>query len=134
MRPFLDAYGQWVLTAACIASLMFAVAATLFEGSLLRPWTLRTRWFPWWRHELTLAQVVLDLCLFVVLLPSALYTVAGIDFLRARSGSLVSLWYYALGLTFVALATLWRTDAMMRAKNGTRRKLAAVPPPERRAS
>jgi hypothetical protein len=123
VRTALASYGAWVLVAACCASLLFALGTTFLEGPWLAPWRIRVRLFRWWHQELTAAQIVLDLCLAVVLIPASLATVFGVDILRARTGSVASLWYYATGLTLVALATLWRTEATMRSKATQRRQL-----------
>lgn len=124
MISFLADYGRWALAATGIASAYFVLAATFLEFNGHR-WFLfkavRFRFFRWWRHELTAAQVTLDLCLGVVILPSTLFILFGISILSRSSNSVTSMWYYAIGFTAITAATLWRADATMRAKARERR-------------
>lgn len=126
MSSFLADYGQWALAVTGVASAFFVFAATFLEYTG-RHWLLfkgiRLRSFRWWRHELTAAQVLLDLCLGVVLLPSSLYILFKINILDRNSNTTLSMWYYAIGLTGVAAVTIWRADATMRAKGRERRRM-----------
>jgi cytochrome c biogenesis protein CcdA len=126
VTSFLADYGQWALAVTGVASVLFVLAATFLEFSGHR-WFLfrgiRVRYFRWWRHELTAAQVMLDLGLGVVLLPSSLYILFKINILNRSSETTLSMWYYAIGLTYVAAVTIWRADATMRAKARERRRM-----------
>lgn len=127
MAHLLASYGQWIVGASGVASVFFVFTATFleFDGSrFLGSRRLRFKFFRWWRHELTAAPVMLDLCLSVVLLPATIYVLFGVTFLSAASGSVASMWYYALSLTSVAVVTIWRADAIMRAKGRERRRQA----------
>ena len=120
-------YGQWILGAAGVATAYFVFSATFLEfrqqQRRFRYRAVRVRFFRWWRHEMTAAQVILDLCLTVVLFPSTLYILFGVNVLSLASGSTASMWYYALSLTAVVGATLWRSDATMRAKTRERQRM-----------
>lgn len=127
MSSFLASYGQWALAATGIASLYFVITATFFELEGRRPFPLRrarVKFFRWWRHELTAAPVMLDLCMAVVLLPGTLFILFSFSVLDAESRSLASQWYYAAGFTSIVVVTVWRADAMMRAKARERRRAA----------
>lgn len=128
MTSFLAEYGQWALAATGVASGLFVLAATFLEFTG-RQWLMfrgvRVRFFRWWRHELTAAQVLLDLGLGVVLLPSSLLILFNINLLARSSETTVSMWYYAVGLTYVAAVTVWRADATMRVKGRERRRMEA---------
>src|SRR5690242_12868157 len=77
---------------------------------------IRIRFFRWWRHELTSAQVALDICLFVTLFPSMMVTVFNVDFLDLEDHPTAADIYGIAGLTAIVVATLWRADATSRAK------------------
>lgn len=126
LASFLADYSQKVLAAAGCSSAFFIIAATFLEFDehhFLVPRRLRVRYFRWWKSELIASRVVLDLCLFVTLLPVTLYVIFGITILTRAAGSLASLWYYAIGLTAVIGATLWGADATMRAKARERKAM-----------
>lgn len=118
-------YSQWILAVAGAASVLFVAAATFLEldgKRRLHPLSsVRVRFFRWWRHELTAAQVLLDIGYGYLLLPSTLYVFFHITILTRSSRSAQSMWYYVTGLTYIAVVTLWRTDAIMRAKARERR-------------
>jgi hypothetical protein len=119
-------YGKWILGVAGLTAAYFVFVATFLEFNGHRAWILRGvrfRFFRWWRHELTAAQVVLDLCLTIVLLPSSLYILFKVNLLSLASNTTASMWYYALGFTLVVGATIWRADATMRAKTRERHRL-----------
>ena len=129
-------YGQWILAACGVTAAYFVFVATFLEFNGRRFLSVKSvrfrgirmvrfRYFRWWRHELTAAQVVLDLCLTVVLLPTSLYIMFKVNILSLSSNSTASMWYYAVGFTAVALATLWRSDATMRAKGRERSRMEA---------
>lgn len=129
-------YGQWILAACGVTTAWFVFVATFLEFSGRRILGVRSlrfrgikavrfRYFRWWRHELTAAQVILDLCLTVVLLPTSLYILFKVNILSLSSNSTTSMWYYAIGFTAVALATLWRADVTMRAKGKERNRMEA---------
>lgn len=126
MTWFLADYGQWILAATGASSVIFVIAATFFElgGHRLHPLkSVRLKFFRWWRHELTAAQVLLDVGLGIVLLPSTLYVFFHVIVLARTSSSSLSLWYYAIGLTYVTAVNLWRTDAIMRTKSRQRHEV-----------
>lgn len=119
-------YGKWIIAVAGLASAYFVIAATFLE--LNGHWTwmfkgVQFRFFRWWRHELTASQVLLDLGLTVVLLPATLFILFKINILSLSSDSTAAMWYYAVGFTAVVVITVWRADAIMRAKGRERRRL-----------
>jgi hypothetical protein len=126
VTSFLASYGQWALAVTGVASAFFVFAATFLEYTGRKRFLfrgVRFRSFRWWHHELTAAQVMLDLGLGVVLLPSSLYILFHISILNRVSDTSISMWYYALGLTYVAAVTIWRADATMRAKARERQQV-----------
>lgn len=129
MAGFLQSLGQWVVAAACVCSGYFVVATTFLEyfREGLRVWNARIQFFRWWKHELTTAQAVLDICLFITLLPEMLLQVFGLDFLGAKADGNLYKAYVITGLILVAAVTIWRADATSRIKARERVALHGQP-------